>query len=151
MMFVATAAMTLASCGKDDNTPAGNENPTDNLSQTEQMIVGSWNETEAIYILSQNGMCDTTSMLEEDESVEMTFKADKTYTTVYHTEDGDSEDGGTWSVDGDNSIVMSTMFGPIVYTIDHLDATTFNITYIEEGEDEDGPYTSTFKVHMTKK
>lgn len=149
MMFVAAAAMMFASCDKEDNKPTGNDTPDDNLSQTEEMIVGSWNETEALYILTQNGTCDTTSMFEEGESIEMTFKADKTYTSIYHSTDGDSEDNGTWSVGGDK-LILTTEFGPMAYAIDQLDDAILNLTYSDEGEDEDGPYTLNIIIRMTR-
>lgn len=144
MMFVAVAAMMFASCEKENDTP------DNNLSQTEKMIVGSWNETESLYIYTQNGVCDTTSMFEDGESIEMTFKADKTYTSVYHSIDGDSEDNGTWSVSG-NIITMTDEFGTMNYNINQLDASVFSITYSNEGEDEDGPYSLSIVVKMTRK
>ena len=150
MMLVAAAAMMFASCNKEDNTPAGNGNPTDTLSQTEKMIVGSWNETESLYIFTQGGTCDTTSMFEEGEFIQITFNADKTYSSIYHSEDGDSEDGrGTWSASG-NTLTMADEFGPMDYNIDRLDADVFNITYSEEGEDEDGPYTLNIIIRMAR-
>ena len=151
MMFVAAAAMMFASCDKENNTPSGNDTPSDNNGpQTEELIVGSWNENEALYIYTQGGICDTTSMFEEGESIEITFNADKTYSSLYHSTDGDSEDHGTWSVSG-NTITFTDEFGPIIYTIDQLDASVFNITYSEEGEDEDGTYTLNIVVRMTRK
>ena len=149
MMFVA-AAMMFASCEKENNNPAENENPTDNLTQTEEMIVGSWNETESLYIFTQGGACDTTSMFEDGESIEITFKADKTYSSVYHSIDGDTEDQGTWSVSG-NIITMTDEFGPMNYNIEQLDASIFNIRYSDEGVDEDGPYSFEIKIRMTRK
>lgn len=151
MIFVAAAAMMFASCDKDSDTTTGNGTPDDNqLSQTEQMIVGSWNENEVLYIYTQGGGCDTTSMFEEGEYTEITFNADKTYSSVYHSIDGDSEDHGTWSVSG-NTITMTDEFGPMNYNIDQLDASVFNITYNNEGEDEDGPYTLNIIIRMTRK
>ena len=150
-MFVAAAAMMFVSCDKENNTPSGNDTPSDNNGpQTEELIVGSWNENEALYIYTQGGICDTTSMFEEGESIEITFNADKTYSSLYHSTDGDSEDHGTWSVSG-NTITFTDEFGPIIYTIDQLDASVFNITYSEEGEDEDGTYTLNIVVRMTRK
>lgn len=146
MMIVAAAAMLFASCDKENNNPSGNDNPGDN---PDAMIVGNWNETEVLYIFTQGGVCDTTSMLEEGESAEITFKADKTYTSVYHSIDGDSEDQGTWSTSGD-TLTMTDEFGPMNYTIEQLNATVFNITYNEEGEDEDGPYSLGIIIRMTR-
>lgn len=152
MMFVAAAAMMFASCGeKENNNPSDNDTPGgNNGAQPEEMIVGNWNETESLYIFTQGGSCDTTSMFEEGESIEITFNADKTYSSVYHSIDGDSEDQGTWSVNG-NTLTITDEFGPMDYNIDQLDASVFNITHSEDGEDEDGPYTLNIVVRMTRK
>ncbi len=143
VLFVAAATMMLASCDKENNT-ADNQD-----SQTEKMIIGSWTETEAIYIFIQNGISDTSSLLEDGETSEITFKADKTYHSVYHSFDGDSESNGTWAVSG-NKFTFSDEFGPMIYTIDQLDATVFNISIREEGEDEDGPFSYYNIIRMTK-
>ena len=151
MMFVAAAAMMLASCGKDDNTPAENENekPTVTLNDTEKMIVGTWNETESLYITSRGEVRDTASMYEEGEYSEITFKADRTYSSIYYSNYGDSEDGGTWSAN-ESTITMADEMGPNDFQIDQLDAMTFIISYSEDGEDEEGPYTVYIVVKMTK-
>jgi len=151
MMFVAAAAMMFASCDKENNTPSGNDTPSDNNGpQTEELIVGSWNENEALYIYTQGGICDTTSMFEEGESIEITFKADKTFSSVYHSTDGDAEDNGTWAV-SENTITLTDEFGPMNYNIEQLDASVFNITYSDEGQDEDGHYSINIKIKMTRK
>lgn len=146
IMFVTAAAMMFASCDKENNNPSGNDNPGDN---PDALIVGKWNETEALYIFTQGGVCDTASMLEEGESAEITFKADKTYTSIYHSIDGDAEGQGTWST-SDNTLTMTDEFGPVNYIIEQLNATVFNITYNEEGEDEDGPYSLNIIIRMTR-
>ncbi|MCR4829795.1 MAG: hypothetical protein K5864_10105 [Bacteroidales bacterium] len=143
VMLMAAAMSIFVSCDKEDETPS------DNLNETEKMIVGSWNETESLYIFTQGGISDTTSMLEEGESVVMTFNSDKTYTSVYHSLDGDDTDSGNWSASGDK-LTFSTMMGPVAYTIHQLDASVFNISYNEEGEDEDGYYTLSMVISMTK-
>lgn len=151
MMFVATAAMMFASCGKEENTPSGNDTPENTPnSQTEEMIVGSWTENEVLYILTQNGICDTTPMFEEGEYTEITFNANKTYSSVYHSTDGDAEDNGTWAV-SENTITLTDEFGPMNYNIEQLDASVFNITYSDEGQDEDGPYTLNIVIRMTRR
>ena len=150
IMFVTAAAMMFASCDKENNNPSGNDNPGDNPDAlTDEMIVGNWNEAEVLYIFTQGGVCYTSSMLEEGESAEITFKADKTYTSVYHSIDGDAEDQGTWST-SDSTLTMTDEFGPMNYKIEQLDATVFNITYNEEGEDEDGPYSLGIIIRMTR-
>lgn len=136
MMLAAAAATMFASCGKDDNP--------------EKMIVGSWNETECLYIFTQGGMCDTTSMFEAGESIDMTYKADKTYTSVYHSTDGDSEDHGTWSV-SDGKLTLTDEFGPMTYNIDRLDASVLNLSHNEEGDDEDGHFSLDIVIRMTRK
>ena len=135
-MFVAAAAMMFVSCNKEKNA--------------EELIVGSWNENEVLYIFTQGGESDTTSMFEEGEYTEITFNADKTYSGIYHSVDGDSEDRGTWSASG-NTITMTDEFGPMNYNIDQLDASVFNISYNGNGEDEDGPYTLKIIIRMTRK
>ena len=150
IIFVAAAAMMFASCDKENNNPSGNDNPGNNSDTiSEEMIVGTWNETEVLYIFTQGDIFDVSSMLEEGESVEITFKADKTYTSIYHSIDGDSEDQGTWST-SDSTLTMTDEFGPMNYKIEQLDATVFNITYNEEGEDEDGPYSLGIIIRMTR-
>lgn len=140
MMSVAAAAMMFASCDKENNNQG---------SQTEEMIVGNWNETEVLYIFTQGGVCDTTSMFEEGEYTEITFNADKTYSSVYHSIDGDTEDQGTWDVRGDK-FTMTDEFGPMSYNIDKLDATVFNVSYNQEGDDEDGHSTYNIIIRMTR-
>ena len=150
VMLVAAAAMMFASCDKENNNPSGNDNPSDNPDTiSEEMIVGTWNETEVLYIFTQGDIFDVSSMLEEGESVEITFKADKTYTSVYHSTDGDAEDQGTWST-SDSTLTMTDEFGPMNYNIEQLNATVFNIKYDEEGEDEDGPYSLNIIIKMTR-
>ena len=151
MMFVAADTVMFASCGeKEDNIPGGNDNPGNNQNpQNEEMIVGNWNETVALYIYSQNGTYDTTPMFEEGEPIVMTFNADKTHTSIYHSTDGDSEENGTWAATGDR-LTLTTEFGPMDYSIDQLDASVFNITHNEEGEDEDGSYSVSIVIRMTK-
>ena len=143
MMFAAVAAMMFASCGKDDNSSTGN------LSETEKKIVGNWNETENLYLYTQGGVCDTTSMFEEGESIEMNFKANRTYSSVYHSIDGDTEEHGTWSVSG-NTITITDEFGPMNYHIDQLDSSVFNISYSDEGADADGSYSFNIIIKMTR-
>ena len=135
-MFVAAATLMFASCNKEK--------------QTEEKIVGSWNETESLYLFTHGGVCDTTSMIEEGESAEITFKADKTYSSVYHSLDGDAEDHGTWSVKG-SKFTMKGELDSSDFTIDQLDEKVFNITHSEEGNDENGHYSLKIIIRMTRK
>ena len=75
--------------------------------------------------------------------------ADKTYTSVYHSIDGDAEGQGTWST-SDSTLTMTDEFGSMNYKIEQLNAAVFNITYNEEGEDEDGPYSLNIIIKMTR-
>ena len=144
ILFVAAAVMMFASCDKENNNPGDNHD-----SLTDEMIVGNWNEKEVLYIFTQGGVCDTTSMFEEGESAEITFKADKTYTSVYHSIDGDAEGQGTWSI-SDSTLTMTDEFGPMNYNVEQLNTSVFNIAYNEEGEDEDGPYSISIMIKMTR-
>ena len=135
MMFVAAATLLFASCNKEK--------------QTEEKIVGSWNETESLYLFTHDGVCDTTSMFEEGESIEITFKADKTYSSVYHSFDGDSEDHGTWSVKG-SKFTLDGELDSMDFTIDQLDDKVFNITHREEGKDGSDHYSLEIIIRMTR-
>lgn len=134
-------ALSIAGCEKDNTNQNGNDTVNDNQGQQasaeEKMIVGHWNEDEVLYITAG----DTASMLEEGETSEITFNADKTYETIYHSVDGDSEGEGTWSA-SNNKITMTDEFGPQTFTIDQLDTNVFNITRNEAGV--------TFVIKMTR-
>ena len=134
-MFVAAATLLFASCNKEK--------------QTEEKIVGSWNETESLYLFTHDGVCDTTSMFEEGESIEITFKADKTYSSVYHSFDGDSEDHGTWSVKG-SKFTLDGELDSMDFTIDQLDDKVFNITHREEGNAGSDHYSLEIIIRMTR-
>lgn len=136
MIFMAAAMLMFASCNKEK--------------QTEEKIVGSWIETESLYLYTHDGVCDTTSMFEEGESIEITFKADKTYSSVYHSLEGDSEDHGTWSVKGDK-FTLNGELDSADFTIDQLDKNVFNITHREEGNDGNSHYTLEIIIRMTRK
>lgn len=144
MMFVAAAAMMFSSCDKDDNEPEENPN-----AQTEEMVLGTWHETDVLYILTQGGETETTSLFEEGESTDITFNADKTYNSVYHSLDGDAEDSGTWSVNG-STFTITDYFGSMPYHIEHLDAEVFNLRYSMSGEDEEGPFTYDIIIRMIR-
>ena len=115
-----------------------------------ELILGTWIETEATYTQTQNDETISFSMLDPGETVEMTFKNDGTYTTVYHSVIGDSDNNGTWSINEDN-ITMTDEMGTSVYHIDQLDKKTCVLSYSESDEDEDGPYTATIVTKLTRK
>ena len=121
-----------------------------------ELILGTWIENEATYTSIQNGETFSFSMLEPGETMEMTFNADGTYTTFYHSNEGDSEENGSWSIK-DDILTINAVLDDIAeldamdYHIDQLDKKTCNLTYNESGEDEDGPYTVTIVIKMTKK
>ena len=116
----------------------------------EELILGTWVENEVIYNFTQGGETYNVPMLEPGETNEITFNADGTYTTFYHSNDGDAEGNGSWSIN-DDMITMTDEFGPMDYHIDQLDKKVFNISYSESDVDEDGPYTLSIVVKMTRK
>lgn len=134
-------ALSLAACQKEaDSTPETAEQP----------ILGTWIENEATYTYTQNDETNSMSMLEPGETIEMTFKSNGTYTSIYHAVEGDSYDNGTWSIH-DDMITIANELGTTVYHIDQLDKTTCILSYNESDEDEDGPYTINIVMKMTKK
>ena len=116
----------------------------------EELILGTWVENEAIYNFTQGGETESMSMLEPGETAEFTFNNDGTYTSIYHSVDGDAESIGRWSIN-DDMITMTDEFGPMAYHIDKLDKKAFNLTYTDSGEDEDGPYSMTIVMKMARK
>ena len=100
ILMVALFATAMFSCSKD----------------AEDLIIGTWEETEATYNQTINGEAQgPISMLEPGETVTITFKDDHTFTSVYHSSEGDGdEDGGSWSVDGDK-LTMTDGFGTMTY------------------------------------
>ena len=115
-----------------------------------ELILGTWIENEATYTSIQNGETFSFSMLEPGETMEITYKNDGTYTSIYHSVEGDSEENGSWSIKDDILTIIAEL-GTMDYHIDQLDKKTCNLTYNESGEDEDGPYTTTIVIKMTKK
>ena len=115
-----------------------------------ELILGTWIENEATYTSIQNGESFSFSMLEPGETMEITYKNDGTYTSIYHSVEGDSEENGSWSIKDDILTIIAEL-GTMDYHIDQLDKKTCNLTYNESGEDEDGPYTTTIVIKMTKK
>ena len=116
----------------------------------EDLIIGTWSEDEITYTLTQGGSTMTLPMTEPGETTEITFKEDKTYTSIYHSVDGDAEGSGTWSITG-NTITFTDEFGPVAYNIDKLDKKVCQLSYTETDEDEDGPFTATIVIKMTRK
>ena len=111
MAAVVLAALTLSltGCTKDP----------------ENLIIGTWEETEITLTMVENGQTHVESMLEEGMTVEMTMKEDNTYVTLSRCEDGEeSTDTGTWSINDDKFTMTSDDdmfdFGPQVYTIEKL-------------------------------
>ncbi len=141
---IAFAALTLSltGCSKDP----------------EDLIIGTWIETEATYTENDNGEITTSSMLEEGETVEMTFNKDLTYTTIYHSNVGDSEEHGTYSISGDKLSFTSTIdFGgetetyTEVYNIDNIDNKNMTISASESMTFGEEPYSYSIKIVFKKK
>ena len=96
------------------------------------MIIGTWQETEAIYTEKVNGeITDTYSLIEPGETITMTFNMDNTYTTKTVSEDGTYEDTGTWSITDDKLTIFEDDFG-MTFDIEKLDKKNLTIVYNEE-------------------
>ena len=111
MAAVVLAALTLSltGCSKDP----------------EDLIIGTWLETEITMTVTESGRTQTESLLEEGMVVEMTMKEDNTYVTYSKYVDGEeSTDNGTWSITDDKLTMTSSddvfEFGPQVYTIEKI-------------------------------
>ena len=111
MAAVVLAALTLSltGCSKDP----------------EDLIIGTWLETEITMTVTESGRTQTEWLLEEGMVVEMTMKEDNTYVTYSKYVDGDeSTDTGNWSITDDKLTMTSSddvfEFGPQVYTIEKL-------------------------------
>ena len=84
------------------------------------------------------------------EVTTITFKDDHTFTTVYHSNDGDSdEDGGTWSVDGDKLIIVDGD-DTMAYNIDNIDKKSLTISYSESEVEEGISYTASIVIKMKR-
>ena len=102
----------------------------------EDLIIGTWQETEVTYTEYNDGQqIRTESMLEEGDIVKMTFKDDHTYSLTYVSEYDESDDNGTWSINGDKLTIVDDDYA-MVYTIDKLNKKECNITYTEEMDTE---------------
>ena len=124
----------------------------------EDLIIGTWEETEATYTETHNGNTETHSMIEAGETVEITFNKDLTYTSVYHSNVGDSEDHGTYSISGDKLTFTSTIeFGgesettTEVYNIDNIDKKNMTLSASESMTFEGETYSYSIKIVCKKK
>ena len=116
----------------------------------EDLIIGTWEETEVTYTENVNGEVRELSMLEPCEVTTITFKDDHTFTTVYHSNDGDSdEDGGTWSVDGDKLIIVDGD-DTMAYNIDNIDKKNLTISFSESGEEDGISYSASIVIKMKR-
>lgn len=134
ILMAAMFATAMFSCSKD----------------AEDLIIGTWEETEVTYTENVNGEVRELSMLEPGEVTTITFKDDHTFTTVYHSNDGDSdEDGGSWSVDGDKLIIVDGD-DTMAYNIDNIDKKNLTISYSESGEEDGISYTASIVIKMKR-
>ena len=134
ILMAAMFATAMFSCSKD----------------AEDLIIGTWEETEVTYTENVNGEVRELSMLEPGEVTTITFKDDHTFTTVYHSNDGDSdEDGGTWSVDGDKLIIVDGD-DTMAYNIDNIDKKNLTISYSESGEEDGISYSASIVIKMKR-
>ena len=107
--FCAILTLCLTGCNKDP----------------EDLIIGTWVETEITMTVTEGGQTQTESLLEEGMVAEMTMKEDNTYVAYNKYDNGDeSTDTGTWSITDDKLTMTSSDdmfdFGPQVYTIEKL-------------------------------
>lgn len=136
ILTIALLAVAMTSCNK--------------MNETEEMILGEWEETEVIGATTINGVAgEPASMLEPGETTTMTFKKNHTYTSTWYTADGNVSTSGTWSAI-DNTLTMSSDFGSLDYHIESLDESSMVLTYTETGVDEGVPY-STYIIMKLKK
>ena len=134
ILMAAMFATAMFSCSKD----------------AEDLIIGTWEETEVTYTENVNGEVRELSMLEPGEVTTITFKDDHTFTSVYHSNDGDSdEDGGTWSVDGDKLIIVDGD-DTMAYNIDNIDKKSLTISYSESEVEEGISYTASIVIKMKR-
>ncbi len=134
ILMAAMFATAMFSCSKD----------------AEDLIIGTWEETEVTYTENVNGEVRELSMLEPGEVTTITFKDDHTFTTVYHSNDGDSdEDGGTWSVDGDKLIIVDGD-DTMAYNIDNIDKKNLTISFSESGEEDGISYSASIVIKMKR-
>ena len=136
ILMAAMFATAMFSCSKD----------------AEDLIIGTWEETEVTYTENVNGEVRELSMLEPGEVTTITFKDDHTFTSVYHSNDGDSdEDGGTWSVDGDKLIIVDGD-DTMAYNIDNIDKKnlTISISFSESGEEDGISYSASIVIKMKR-
>ena len=134
ILMVALFATAAVSCSKD----------------TEDLIIGSWNEEEVIYSYVLNGVAqEPMSMLEPGETATITFNEDRTYNSIYHSTVGDAEDSGTWSY-ADNKLTIISDGSPMVYDIDHIDKNNMTLIYNEEGEEDGDTYSVTISMKMKR-
>ena len=136
ILVIALFAMTMVSCNK------GNE--------TENLIVGKWQQTEVIATETLNGVtADPVSMLEPGETTTLTFKKNHTYTSVWHSNEGDVNSKGTWSAEGD-TMTMSDGFGSVDYFIETLDKSFMVLTYSETEVENGVPHTLYIVMKMKR-
>ncbi len=140
--MAALFTVTLVGCG-DDEEPE--------LNQTEKKIVGTWIETEVTYFENINGVDqEPMPMLEPDQTVTLSFKKDRTYTSSSVTPEGTEKDSGTWSAK-DNTLTFNTNFGSMLYSIDTIDSQNMTLSYSESYTEDGDNYKTLIVIEMTRK
>ena len=136
ILVIAMLAMAMASCNK--------------INETENLIVGKWQQMEVTGTTTINGIPgETISMLEPDETTILTFKKDHTYTTTWKTEEGEVTSNGTWSAT-DDVLTMTSDGSDMPCHIDKLDKNNMILSFTESGVDEGDSY-STYIVMKMKR
>jgi hypothetical protein len=137
---IAFAALTLSltGCSKDP----------------EDLIIGTWEETEVTYTETYNGNTETNSMLEEGETAEITFNKDLTFSSIYHSNVGDATSNGTYSIAGDKITITTVMEEDTdveVYNIDNIDKKNMTLSISESMTYEGETYSYSIKIVCKKK
>ena len=124
---------------------------------TEDLLIGTWQETEVIYQETINGVAsEPDQMLEPGDVSLFTFNEDNTYTSSLTSEgyDEPSEDTGTWSLKDNVLTLMSNNdifeMGPQVYDISEIDENHLNMSMTQSGSMEGDTYVITISIKMKK-
>ena len=122
---------------------------------TEDLIIGKWQETEATIQETIDGeVLAPESLLEPGDVSIMTFKKDHTFTSSLTSEGIETSSSGTWSIE-DNKITMIDNndyfdFGPQTFNIDEIDENHLVLSSTESGTEDGMSITVTYRIKMEK-
>ncbi len=125
--------------------------------ETEDLLIGTWQETEVIYQETINDVvCEPIQMLEPGDVSLFTFNKDNTYTSSLTSEDIEesSESTGTWSLKDNVLTIMPDEdfleMGPQIYDISEIDENHLNMSMTEETTEQGNTYSVTISIKMKK-